>query len=626
MTEITDNGNDRHGGFMAENKVTNLIRKLNLYNIRKGLKYLQHFGVKEFLIRLSDRIEPEEVPYGPWYEEHRAAQEVLERQRRKKWENPLTFSIAVPLYRTPEKYLREMIESVRQQTYPHWELCLANGSPEDENLNRVLEEYEAADERIRVRKLQNNAGIAGNTNAALEMAAGAYVGMLDHDDLLAPDALFEIVSRIERERQAGRPCPDMIYTDEDKVSGDGAEHFGPNLKPDFSPDLLRSNNYICHFLVISGSLLERTGGFDSQYDGAQDYDFILRCSEQAERICHVPRILYHWRTHAQSTADNPISKQYAYDAGTRAIEAHLLRCGLDGEVVRKKDFGFYRVRYRVKGEPLVSIIIPNKDEKDTLEKCLRSVLEKTTYRNFEIIIVENNSKTDEIFQYYKEIDGRNGIHVVYWDREFNYSAINNFGISHAKGDYLLFLNNDMEIIDGSWITEMLSHCQRPGTGAVGARLYYPDNTIQHAGIIVGLGGIAGNIFVGLKRSHTGYMHRESLQQDLSAVTAACMMVKREACEAVGGFEEKLAVAFNDVDFCLRLRKAGYLIVYDPYAELYHYESKTRGAENTKEKVQRFQNEIEYMRSHWITILKEGDPYYNKNLSLSKWNYSLRYKG
>jgi GT2 family glycosyltransferase len=366
------------------------------------------------------------------------------------------------------------------------------------------------------------------------------------------------------------------------------------------------------------------GGFDGQYDGAQDYDFILRCTEKAKRICHIPRILYHWRTHAQSTADNPISKQYAYEAGRRAIAAHLERCGYEAEVMCRKDFGFYRVRYAVKGEPLVSVIIPNKDEKETLRKCLTSIFEKSSYRNFEIIIVENNSETKEIFDYYKEIDGRNGVHVVYWDRDFNYSAINNFGIRYAKGDYIVCLNNDMEVISSDWLQEMLGHVQRPGTGIVGARLYYPDDTIQHAGIIVGLGGVAGSLFVGLKRGHTGYMHRESLQQNLSAVTAACMMVKREAYEAAGGFEEKLAVAFNDVDFCLKAGAAGYLTVYDPYVELYHCESKTRGAEDTKEKVHRFQNEIEYMRSHWIKLLKDGDPYYNKNLSLTKWNYSLRY--
>ena len=605
------------------NKATNFLKKLNPYNIQKGLRYLKHFGVKEFFVRLSDRLEPEEVPYGPWFAQHRASEEELRGQRARKFADPVTFSIAVPLYKTPERYLREMIASVQAQTYPHWELCLVNGSPEDAQLGRILQEYAAADPRICVKQLNENAGIAGNTNAALAMATGEYVGLLDHDDLLEPDALFQVMCTLEEARRKKQPLLELLYTDEDKISGDGSEYFQPNLKPDFDPDLLRSNNYICHFLVVSRGLLDRAGGFDRQYDGAQDYDFILRCTEQAKGISHIPKVLYHWRTHAQSTADNPISKQYAYDAGARAIEAHLKRVGLTGTVERKKDFGFYRVRYAVEGEPLVSIIIPNKDEKDTLKKCLESIQTKSTYRNFEVIVVENNSKTAEIFDYYKEIDGRNGVHVVYWDREFNYSAINNFGAAYAKGEYLICLNNDMEIISADWIEELLGHCQRSGTGIVGARLYYPDDTIQHAGIIIGIGGIAGSVFVGQKRTHTGYMHREALQQDLSAVTAACMMVRRSLFEQLGGFTEQLAVAFNDVDFCLRARELGYLVVYDPYAELYHYESKSRGAEDTPEKVRRFQSEIEYMRTRWISVLKNGDPYYNRNLSLKKWNYSLK---
>lgn len=601
------------------NKVTGFVKKLNPYNIQKGIRYLRHFGMKEFLVRLSDRLEPEEVPYGPWFEAHRASQEELEKQRKRRFDHPIKISIAVPLYRTPEKFLREMVESVQQQTYPYWELCLADGSPEDAKLRSVIEQYAREDDRIQVKVLEKNLGIAGNTNAALEMATGEYIGLLDHDDLLAPNALYEIALAVEREA-----WPDLIYTDEDKISQDGTEHFQPNLKPDYSPDLLRSNNYICHFLTVERELIVRAGGFERDYDGAQDYDFILRCTEKANKIVHIPKILYHWRTHPQSTADNPISKQYAYDAGKRAIEAHLMRCKEENCIVqKKKDFGFYRVTYPVQGQPLVSVIILNKDEKATLQKCLESIWTKTTYPNYEILIVENNSKTEEIFAYYKEIDGRNGVHVVYWDREFNYSAINNFGAGRARGEYLLFLNNDMEIISEDWMEEMLGHCQRETTGVVGARLYYPDDTIQHAGIVIGIGGIAGSMFVGQKRLHTGYMHRESLQQDLSAVTAACMMTKREVFESVGGFEEKLAIAFNDVDFCLKVREKGYLVVYDPYVELYHYESKTRGKEDTPEKVRRFQSEIEYMRGRWITILKEGDPYYNPNLSLKKWNYSLK---
>ncbi len=596
--------------------------KLTPYNIKKGILYLRHFGPKEFFIRLRDRMEPEEVPYAPWYESHRADEKTLAKQKAQTWENPILISVAVPLFHTPPLFLEQMIGSLREQTYPYWELCLANGSPEDGVLQEALAGYEA-DERIRIKTLSKNLGIAENTNEAVQMAKGDYIGLLDHDDLLAPDALYEVAKALWAEKEKTGRMPEMLYTDEDKVRADLSEHLQPNLKPDFNPDLLRSNNYICHFLVFSRALFDRVGGLDEEYDGAQDYDFILRCTEISDGIVHIPRILYHWRLSENSTADNPASKEYAYEAGQRAIEAHLTRMGLNGEVSRKKDTGCYRVKYHVKGNPLVSVIIPNKDEKETLRNCLTSIIEKTTWKNYEIIVVENNSETPEIFNYYKEIDGRNGVRVVYWDGDFNYSAINNFGISKAKGDFILCLNNDTEVISPDWMTELLSHAQRPGTGIAGARLYYPDDTIQHAGMIIGIGGVAGNVFTGLKRGHTGYMHRESLQQDLSAVTAACMMIKRDAFNAAGGFEEQLAIAFNDADFCLKVREAGYLIVYDPYAELYHYESKTRGAEDTNEKARRFQNEIEYMRSHWTKILREGDPYYNPNLSLSKWNYSLR---
>lgn len=418
------------------------------------------------------------------------------------------------------------------------------------------------------------------------------------------------------------PNADVVYTDEDKVTTELDEHFQPHLKPDFSLDLLRSNNYICHFFLARRSVIEEVGGFRKEFDGAQDYDFIFRCVEKAREILHIPEILYHWRTHKASTADNPASKMYAFDAGKRAIEAHLERTGTKGEVSHTPDLGFYRVKYPVQGEPLISIIIPNKDEKETLETCLDSI-RKSTYRNYEILIVENNSTTEEIFRYYKELSDEENVRLLRWKKEFNYAAINNYAASHAKGDFLLFLNNDVKAITADWIEELLSVCQRPEVGAAGAKLIYPDDTIQHAGCVIGMGGIAGHMFVDMPADRTGYLHKASILQDMSAVTAACMMMKREAFDRAGGFTEELAVAFNDVDLCLKVRSEGYLIVYDPYAQLYHMESKTRGAEDSKEKVQRFQTEIEYMRCHWIDILKNGDPYYNKNLSLTKWNYSLK---
>lgn len=602
---------------MGDRKWISYVKKIRPYNILKGIRYLRHFGWKEFRIRLAERMEPEEVPYGPWYEDYRVKPEELKQQKKRRWKQEICFSIAVPVYRTPETFLRQMIESVTGQSYGNWELCIANGSPDDEKVRAVLEEYAGRDPRIRVKNLENQ-GIAGNSNAALAMAKGDYVGFLDHDDLLAPNALYEAAAYLEK-----YPQTDMLYTDEDKVTEDLSVHFQPHLKPDFNLDLLRSNNYICHFLIVKRTLALRAGEFRQEYEGAQDYDFVLRCADQACRIGHVPEILYHWRTSRSSTADNPASKMYAYDAGKRAIEAHLQRRGEKGEVSLKKDLGFYRVVYPVKKQERISVVIPSKDQWETLKACLDSIREKTTYPDYEIIVVENNSREPETFAYYKTIDGKDNIRVITWDKPFNYSAINNFGIRHASGQYVICLNNDIQVITGGWMEELLGVCQREEVGVVGAKLYYPDDTIQHAGIVVGIGGIAGSLFVGMKRERSGYLHKASLMQDLSAVTAACMMVKKKAFEEAGGFEEKLAVAFNDVDLCLKIREKGYLVVYDPYVEMYHYESKTRGREDTKEKVRRFQGEIEYMRTRWIGILKEGDPCYNKNLSLSKWNYSLK---
>lgn len=435
---------------------------------------------------------------------------------------------------------------------------------------------------------------------------------------------------------------EMIYTDEDKVDMEGKTHFQPHFKPDINIDLLRSNNYITHFTMVSRALLERVGGIRAEFDGAQDYDFILRCVEQAKAVGHVPRILYHWRCHQESTSSNPFSKQYAVDAGKRAIEEHLKRAGVTGEVVATKDMGFYTVRYPVAGEPLVSVIIPNKDEVESLKKCLAAI-EKSSYRNYEVIIVENNS-SDETFAYYKSIapDGseKDGVTryegtlaggqrlcVAVWKDGFNYSKLNNFGVLFAKGEYLILMNNDIEMISTEWMSELLGTCQRAEVGVVGAKLYYPDDTVQHAGIVVGIGGnvrgIGQNMFAGLRRERSGYLHKASLTMDYSAVTAACLMTKRNVYEQVGGFTEELTVAFNDVDFCLKVRALGMLVVYQPRVQAYHYESKSRGSEDTPEKVARFQREIEYMREKWIGILKNGDPYYNPNFSPYATDYALR---
>ena len=596
----------------------NYLKKIRPYNIQKGFRYLKHYGLREFLVRLSERMEPEEVPYGPWFEKHKASREQLEKQRARKWDRTPLLSIVVPAYRTPEEFLEQMMDSLLAQSYENWELCIANGSPEDDRMQKVLREYTKKDSRIRVKNLEENLGIAGNTNAALAMASGEFVGLLDHDDLLAPNALYEVADRIVADEQT-----DVLYTDEDKVTTDLKEHFQPHFKPDFSIDLLRSNNYICHFFVVRRTLLEKTGGFRREFDGAQDYDFIFRCTEAAEKIVHIPEVLYHWRTHKESTADNPVSKMYAFEAGKRAIESHLERCREQGVVSHTKDMGFYRVDYPVQGSPLVSVVIPNKDHSDMLMRCVNSIKEKTTWKNYEIIIAENNSVQKETFDCYQKLQEDSRIRVITWEGEFNYSAINNFAVREARGEYLLFLNNDVEVISEGWMTFMLGNCQREEVGIVGAKLYYPDDTIQHAGTIIGIGGIAGHAFLNMPRSRTGYLHKASIQLNVSAVTAACMMMKRSVFESLQGFEERLSVAFNDVDLCLRTVQAGYLVVYLPWAQLYHYESRSRGAEDSEEKIRRFQGEIEFMRSRWIGLLKSGDPYYNKNLTLSKWNYSLR---
>ena len=613
------------------------FKKLSPYMIQKGLLYLKHYGPREFWIRLHERFEPEEIPYGPWYAAYVPDQTVLDKQRKKKFAYAPLISVVVPAYRTPELFLRQMIDSLEAQTYEDWELCIANGSPEDQSMRKVLEEYSSRDRRVRWQELTENKGIAENTNAAFAMAKGEFVGLLDHDDLLAPNALYEVLNALNQHEHG-----DAVYTDEDKVTAELDEHFQPHLKPDFNIDLLRSNNYITHFLAVKRSLLERVGGIRPDFDGAQDYDFILRCAEQARAIGHIPRILYHWRCHKESTAENPFSKQYAVDAGKRAIGEHLKRLGVDAVVTPTKDMGFYEVEYALTEKPLVSVIIPSKDEVETLQKCIAAI-EKSSYGNYEVIVVENNS-CEETFDYYKNIApeenmvdgircmegklaGGQRICVAVYTEGFNYSRLNNFGVKFAEGSYYLLMNNDIEMIGNDWMKRMLENCLRKETGVVGAKLFYPDHTIQHAGIVVGIGGnargIGDNMFVGLAGERSGYMHKASIQLDYSAVTAACLMVKREIYEQAGGFEEQLAVAFNDVDFCLKVRRLGKLVVYDPHVQAYHYESKSRGAEDSAEKTARFQREIEYMRNHWIGILKNGDPYYNPNFSSVYNNYSLK---
>ncbi|SHK15612.1 glycosyltransferase family 2 protein [Hespellia stercorisuis] len=598
------------------------MKKMSKYT-DKIVSYYTQFGVKKTFRRVWEKVtRPDRVSYRVWYSDHKATQEKLAEQREAVFDYMPKISIVVPLYKTPEKYLDEMVKSVQNQSYSNWELCLSDGSGENSSLTGKLKQYEKSDSRIKVVYGTHSMHISENTNEALKTATGDFIAFGDHDDILEPNAFYECVNAMNEDRTI-----DVLYTDEDKVSMNGKKHFMPHFKSDFNLDMLCSVNYICHLFMVRRDIFERVGMLNPEFDGAQDYDFVLRSVEIAKNIKHVPQILYSWRSHKNSTAENPESKRYAFEAGMRAVQAHYDRIGLKAKVSETSWNGIYRTRILLQSQPLVSIIIPNMDHTDDLDKCIQAIEQRATYKNVEYIIIENNSTKKETFDYYEKLQQENKkAKVVFWEgKEFNYSAINNYGVSHASGEYFLLLNNDTEIISKHCIEELLGYCMRPEVGAVGARLFYADDTIQHAGVLLGLGGIAGHPFVGYKKSDPGYFGRIVMSQDCTAVTAACMMVKKSVFEEVSGLNEELAVAFNDVDFCLRIRSAGYLIVYNPYATLHHYESKSRGYEDTDEKVKRFHSEMLKFSTTWAKELADGDPYYNPNLSLSRTDYMLKNK-
>lgn len=554
--------------------------------------------------------------YPKWMKTPLYTERELSAQRKHVFNSGITFSFVTPLYNTNEQFLREMIDSVIAQTYANWELCLGDGSDNEHNyVQKICQEYAEKDHRIKYKKLENNYGIIGNSNKCMEMATGDYISLIDHDDILNPSALYETVKAIE-EKGA-----DFIYTDEMSfLSPDINNVEVIHFKTDFAPDALLGNNYICHFTSFKRSLLGTDPAFLSGYDGSQDHELFLRLTNRAKCIVHIPMVLYYWRNHPTSTSHSEDTKMDCSVSGIKAVADSLKARGLDAVVDKSEQFPFiYRVKFSInKPEPLVSIVIPNYEHKKDLQKCISSILAKTTYPNYEIVVVENNSQDQEIFDYYNELENNNkNIKIATWEgKGFNWSSINNYGIKEATdGEYLILLNNDTEVIAPSWIEEMLMYAQRPDVGAVGAKLYYPNNTIQHAGIIVGLGGIAQPAFNGMNKGDLGYMGRLCFVQNYSAVTGACLMVRKKVWEEVGGFDEELEVSYNDVDFCLQIRKAGYLIVWTPYAELYHYEYKSRGLYDTPEKIAQTDKEILYFKNKWAKELKEGDPYYNPNLSL-----------
>lgn len=697
---------------VAHRKREKLLALFHWETVEVAWEYFQKHGLRALFKKSVHKIQniQDDYDYNEWYKKVRITDEELAKQRESAADFAMqpTFSIVIPVYATPEKFLRRMLDSIREQTYPKFEVCLVDATPyakiqhdpaQGRTPQEVLAEYAAADSRFRYATLTENLGIAENTNAAIRMATGDFIVLADHDDELEPQALYECVRAIN-----AHPDVQVLYSDEDKVDFEDIYYFEPHFKTDFNPDLLRSVNYICHLFVARRSLLDAIAETAadgrqiyerSAYDGAQDYDLILRATEKAQaiessfnaldqtllrqgrftssNIIHIPMVLYHWRAHQASTAQHPEAKLYAFEAGARAVYDHCKRIGLPIQKVEQGiTYGFYHPIYENQ-QPLISVVIPNKDHSADLDQAITS-LSAGNYKNLEFIIVENNSDQAETWNYYEALKKRfpeelpadfidpatsgalstsetstaesnsaaskpaqvsvyHGaaasvlpqpvVKVVKWDGPFNYSAINNYGVQFTHGQYLLFLNNDIEEIDPDSIDEMIGYVQREDVGICGARLLYPDEDIQHAGVIMGMGGIAGAAFVRTHDSDLSYMHRAKCIQDYSCVTAACLLTKRSLFDEVGGFTEKLAVAFNDVDYCMKVRALGKLVVYNPYAKFYHYESKSRGMEDTPEKLARFHSEILTFGTTWKDILRDGDPYYSPALTFRKANFALK---
>ena len=612
----------------------NHIKGNPLWKLSKPLRMVMHFFIRNYQ-RLMAHGNPRGIA-------HKIKSKLIEKKAMKQhgkksfpnaaqrkletsteFDKDITISILVPLYNTPKKFLTEMIESVTDQTYQKWELCLADGSDaQHEYVGKMCMDYAKDDSRIKYMKLEKNEGISGNTNQCYSMATGQYIGLFDHDDILHPCALYEYM-KVICEQGA-----DYIYCDETTFKGDNVDDMITlHFKPDFAIDNLRANNYICHFSVFDRALLEGTELFRSEFDGSQDHDMILRLTAAAKKVVHVPKLLYYWRSHAGSVASDISAKSYAIDAAKGAVADHLKRAGFRNfEIVSTRAFEtIFQIRYQIEGRPKVSILIPNKDHFEDLKRCITSILEKSTYDNFEIIIMENNSESDEIFKYYDSLKEDSRIRVVTYEGAFNYSKINNFGETYATGDYLVLLNNDTQVISLDWMEELLMYAQRPDVGAVGAKLYYGDKTIQHAGVVLGLGAhrTAGHSHYRIDYQNLGYMGRLCYAQNVSAVTGACLMVKRSLFEEVGGLDEAFTISLNDVDFCLRLLEKGLLNVFTPFAELYHFESISRGLDDQGEKAERYNRESAMFKEKWKEILEKGDPYYNPNFSLDRSDYSLR---
>jgi O-antigen biosynthesis protein len=535
------------------------------------------------------------------------------------WTKPPLISLVMPVFNTPKRHLRKALASVVDQLYPNWELCVADDGSTAPHVAAVLAKYAAKDARIRIVSRPENGGISQATNSAIDIATGDFIAFLDHDDVLPAHALYMVAREIVRD-----PDLDVIYSDEDKISRSD-RRYDPHFKSDWNPDLFLSQNMICHLGVYRTSLVREVGGLRPDFDGSQDYDLALRIIERIEPRCirHIPHILYHWRAAAGSAAQSANEKPYALEAARRAVADHLRRRDIRANVAIAPGTPFLQLRYELEREPSVSIIIPTKDRIDLLSRCVSGILERTSYQNLELLIVDNHSEEGETHAFLDEIATNPHVRVLHYNEPFNFSLINNWGAIQAAGEVLVFLNNDTEVIGPDWLRHLVVNACRHEVGAVGAKLLYPNGRVQHAGVILGIGGVGGHIHLGRERQDPGYFSRAVLQQNLSAVTAACLALRRTVFDEIGGFNGDLRVAFNDVDLCLRIRERGYLVVWTPLAELYHHESASRGSDLVSARHREFSQEVEYMRAKWGWTL-DHDPYFNPNLSLRSLSVSLAF--
>ena len=558
-----------------------------------------------------------ETQYDYWMMKNDITPAEIKKQLEYKFEYNPKISILTPLYKTNTDFFRELLYFMEQQTYSNWELCLADGSPEP------LEEIQSmikGDERIKYKYLNKNNGIADNTNEALKLATGDFIALMDHDDTLSIDCLFENVKAINENKDV-----QFLFSDEDKIYSVGDQRFGAHFKPDFAIDTLRSENYICHFTVLRKDVVEKLEGERSDYDGAQDFELVLRASEIVDHknIIHIPKILYHWRLSETSTAANAEVKPYAYIAGAKAVQDHLNRLNIDATVTRSEHFGLYNTVYKVKDNPKVNILIINKDDTEKIDKCIKSLLEKTSYNNFEIDVIDNNSEEKIVEDYYNKLIENERIRVLYYNDDFeNVSKIINYGVENTDSEYILLLDKNIEVKDPKWLEIMIGTCQRDDVGVVGAKILYPDDTVEHAGLILGMTPLIGNIHNGINEFDPGFFARAIVRQDLSAVSGKCLMTKRKILNEVESFNEKFPNILYDADYCLKVKKNGYMIVYDPLVKIYIHEEKMEKIDLNLV-VEQNKTEYELFQKVWKEELENGDPYYNKNLDLNNIHCLIR---